>query len=54
MLIKDSLEEYFSNDEQVLNCFINEFYECVIRNILIQPIIYGENGDEIAITFEYI
>ena len=48
MLTKDSLEEYFSNDEQVLNFFMNDFYKEVIQNILVQPIIYGENGDEIA------
>ena len=48
MLTKDSLEEYFSNDEQVLNFFMNDFYKDVIQNILIQPKIYGEDGDKIA------
>ena len=48
MLKKDSLEEYFSNDEETLNYFMNDFYKEVIQNILIQPIIYGPNGDQVA------
>ena len=46
---KESLEEYFSNDEQTLNYFMNDFYKEVIQSILIQPFIYGNKGDEIGL-----
>ena len=37
ILAKDSLEEYFSNDEKVLSLFMGEFMKEVLENILIQP-----------------
>ena len=46
---KDSLEEYFSNNEEILNYFMGEFMKEVIQYILIQPIIFGDNGDEIGL-----
>ena len=46
---KESLEEYFSNDVQTLNYFMNDFYNDVIQYILIQPFIYGNEGDEIGL-----
>ena len=49
MITKETLEEYFSNDEDVLNYFMGEFLKEVIQYIIIQPIIYGENGDEIGL-----
>ena len=49
MIEKETLEEYFSNDEETLNYFMDDFYKEVIQYILIQPIIYGDNGDEIGL-----
>ena len=49
MLTKESLEEYFSNNEENLTYFMGEFLQDVIGNILIQPKIYGNNGDDIAL-----
>ena len=46
---KDSLEEYFSNNEEDLSFFMGDFFKDVLYNILIQPAIYGENGDEIGL-----
>ena len=46
---KDSLEEYFSNNEEDLSFFMGDFFKDVLYNILIQPVIYGENGDEIGL-----
>ena len=48
MIMKETLEEYFSNNEDDLNYFMGEFLQEVLQYILIQPIIYGKNGDEIA------
>ena len=46
---KESLEEYFGKDEKVLKYFMEDFFQEVISNIVIQPKIFGENGDEIAL-----
>ena len=46
---KESLEEYFSNNEEDLNYFMGDCMNEIINNILIQPIIYGEKGDEIGL-----
>ena len=50
MLSKDTLEEYFENDEKLLSNFMGEPFQDLIGNILIQPKIFGENGDEIALN----
>ena len=49
ILTKDSLEEYFSEDEKLLPYFMDEFLEKVLKYILIQPIIFGNDGDEIGL-----
>ena len=48
MLIMTSLEDYFSNNKTDLVYFIEEFTNTVITYILYQPVIYGDNGDEIG------
>ena len=45
----DSLEEAFNQDEKTLQYFMTDFMKDVIYNITIQPIVYGENGDDIAL-----
>ena len=45
----DSLEEALNQDEKILQYFMTEFMKDVIYNITIQPIVYGENGDDIAL-----
>ena len=56
MLIMTSLEDYFLKNKTDLDYFMGEFTKEVISNILIQPIVYGENGDDIALDliFHYI
>ena len=49
ILVMTSIEEYFSNNKQDLEYFIGEFSKDVISYILMQPVIYGENGDDIAL-----
>jgi len=49
MQAKDSLEEYFENNEEDLSFFMGDCLKDILYNILIQPIIYGDNGDEIAL-----
>ena len=48
MLIMTSLEEYFSNNQSILDYFMGDFSEEVIENILRQPVVFGDKGDEIA------
>ena len=50
ILTKETLEEYFLNNEKLVSSFMGDFLQDVINNILIQPIIYGEKGDEIALN----
>ena len=50
MITKESLEDYFSEEEKTLQYFMGEFMDEVIGNILIQPKIYGDNGDEIGLN----
>ena len=51
ILNKDiSLEEVFNNDDKLLQYFMNDFMKDVINNIIIQPIVYGDNGDDIALN----
>ena len=49
MIKKETLEEYFSNNYENLNYFIEECIEDIIKYILIQTNIQGNNGDEIAL-----
>ena len=49
ILSKESIEEYFKNDEKALSYFINYFIENVVGNILSQPYVYGKFGDDIAL-----
>ena len=49
MQTKDSLEEYFSNNEEDLSFFMGECLNDILYNILVQPIIFGEKGDEIGL-----
>ena len=46
---KQSLEEYFVNNEEALKYFLNEFIGTVINSILSKPHIKGKNGDDIAL-----
>ena len=53
ILSKDlSLEEIFNN-EKILQYFMTDFMKDVIQNILVQPIVYGDNGDDIALELLY-
>ena len=56
IMIMDSIEDYFLNDKNDLNFFMGEFSKVVISNILSQPVIYGEDGDQIGLNllFHYI
>ena len=49
ILTKESIEEYFSNDEKALPYFMGDFMKEVLENIFKQQTIIGENGDEIAL-----
>ena len=50
ILRKDEpLEEVFNQDEKLLQYFMTDCLKEVINNILLQPIVYGENGDDIAL-----
>ena len=49
MLTHSTLEEYFSNNEELLNYFMGNFLSEVIKFTLIQKTVFGENGDELAL-----
>ena len=49
MSTHNTLEEYFSNNEELLSYFMGNFLSEVIKYILIQKTIIGENGDDIAL-----
>ena len=49
ILIMSSLEEYFSHNKEDINYFMKDFTENVIKYILYQNFIYGENGQELAL-----
>ena len=53
MLVMTSLEEYFSNNKSDLDYFMGNFSKEVIANVLQQPVVYGDNGDEIALNLLY-
>ena len=46
---KDSIEEYFSNDEAVITYFTGEFIKESVGYILKAFTLYGQNGDEIGL-----
>ena len=50
---ENSLEEAFNKDEKLLKYFMTDFMQEVISNILNQPIVYGDNGDDIALELLY-
>ena len=49
MLTQNTLEEYFSNNEELLSYFMGNFLSEVIKYILIQKTVIGENGDDLAL-----
>ena len=53
MLIMTSLEDYFLNNKTDLDYFMGEFSKEVLTNTLNQPVIFGENGDEIGMDLIY-
>ena len=52
----EEIENYFNNNNEDLDYFINDFSKKVIEYILRQNIIFGENGDEMAfqVLLDYI
>ena len=46
----DTLEEVFKKKKKALQYFMTDCMTEVIINILYQPIVYGKNGDDIALT----
>ena len=46
----ETLEEVFNQDQKALQYFMADFMTEVITNILYQPIVYGKNGDDVALT----
>ena len=48
ILTKDSIEEYLG-DENTLNYFMGQFMQEVLYNIIIQPKIFGEDGNKIGL-----
>ena len=51
-----NLEDYFTGETHVLNYFMDTFSKDVIQYILLQYVVYGENGYDIAIDllFHYV
>ena len=49
ILTKDSIEEFFNNDQENFTYFSKPFMNEVINMLLYQGKIYGENGDEVAL-----
>ena len=49
ILKKDSIEEYFDNNQQLITFFIGDFLEEILDNIVSNTKISGKNGDELAI-----
>ena len=46
-------EENFDNNEETIKFFINSFLKDIITYITVQNIVYGDNGDEIAVDLLY-
>ena len=49
ILTKESIEEYFSNNEEDISYFIGDFLKDILNYILRAYTIYGENGDQIGL-----
>ena len=49
----ETLEEALNKDEKTLQYFMGDFFKEVITNILYQPIVYGNDGDDIALNLLY-
>ena len=49
ILTKESIEEYFSNNEEDIKYFLQEFVKESLYYILKAYTIYGENGDQIGL-----
>ena len=49
----EPLEHHLNNDEETFKFFVNNFLKEVISNITVQNIVYGDNGDEIAVDLLY-
>ena len=45
----ESLEEALNQNEELFQYFMTNFIYEVLSNILFQPIVYGQNGDDIAL-----
>jgi len=50
---KSSLEEYFKNNKEVINFFINDFINDITFSILGQSYVEGNDGDDIALDILY-
>ena len=49
----EPLEHHFNNNEQLLKYFMTTFLKNIISNILAQNIVYGDDGDDIAVDLLY-
>ena len=49
----ETIEHYFNDNEAIVKYFMTGFLKNIISNILAQNMIYGENGDEIAVDLLY-
>ena len=50
MLTSPSIASFFENNQSDFEYFSTKFTHEVINNIMIQPAVYGENGDDIALN----
>lgn len=50
LIISDSLEAYFNNDISDIEYFCKKFVKETISNLLKQSVIYGNKGDEVALS----
>ena len=46
----DKIEDYFKENKDAFSYFIDSFFKEVIQMMMYQQIVYGENGDEIALN----
>ena len=49
----ESFEHHFNDNQELLKYFMTGFLKNIISNILAQYIIYGDNGDDIAVDLLY-
>ena len=50
MLTSPSIASFFENNQSDFEYFSTKFSHEVINNIKLQPAVYGENGDDIALN----